>query len=87
MMSCYLQYDWYFEEEEGEPPVEPSSAAEELSPAPAPSRDLLIHNVKKIEGECLIRMLAVQINNRSVRKKMKKSIMEKKTFSKYCYAI
>ncbi|XP_026329173.1 rho GTPase-activating protein 21-A isoform X5 [Hyposmocoma kahamanoa] len=49
--SFLTHYDWYFEEEEGEPPVEPSSAAEELSPAPAPSRDLLIHNVKKIEGK------------------------------------
>lgn len=46
----FFQYDWYFEEEEGDPPVEPPTSAEELSPAPAPSRDLLIHNVKKIEG-------------------------------------
>lgn len=47
-----LQYNWYFEEEEeGEPPVDPPPPAEELSPAPAPSRDLLIHNVKKMEGK------------------------------------
>ncbi|XP_047988222.1 rho GTPase-activating protein 21 isoform X2 [Leguminivora glycinivorella] len=49
--SFLSHYDWYFEEEEGEPPVEPPTTAEELSPAPAPSRDLLIHNVKKIEGK------------------------------------
>lgn len=41
-----LQYEWYFEEEEGSPPAEPPGAE---PPAPA-SRDLLIHNVKKIEG-------------------------------------
>lgn len=46
-----FQYDWYFDEEEGEPPVDPPPPAEDLSPAPAPSRDLLIHNVKKIEGK------------------------------------
>ncbi|CAH0406643.1 unnamed protein product [Chilo suppressalis] len=49
--SFLTHYEWYFEEEEGEPPMEPPPAAEELSPAPAPSRDLLIHNVKKIEGK------------------------------------
>lgn len=49
--SFLTHYDWYFEEEEGEPPVDPPTSAEELSPAPAPSRDLLIHNVKKIEGK------------------------------------
>ncbi|KAM3963530.1 LOW QUALITY PROTEIN: rho GTPase activating protein at 19D [Aphomia sociella] len=49
--SFLTHYDWYFEEEEGEPPVDPPPTAEELSPAPAPSRDLLIHNVKKIEGK------------------------------------
>lgn len=45
-----LQYTWYFEDEAEEPPREPAAAADQLSPAPAPSRDLLIHNVKKIEG-------------------------------------
>ncbi|VVD00439.1 unnamed protein product [Leptidea sinapis] len=42
-------YEWYFEEDEGgcEPPGEPLPAA----PAPPTSRDLLIHNVKKIEGK------------------------------------
>ncbi|KAI5638498.1 rhoGAP domain-containing protein [Phthorimaea operculella] len=49
--SFLTHYDWYFEEEEGDPPSEPPPASEELSPAPAPSRDLLIHNVKKIEGK------------------------------------
>ncbi|XP_026742850.1 rho GTPase-activating protein 23-like isoform X2 [Trichoplusia ni] len=49
--SFLTHYDWYFEEEEGDPPVDPPPSAEELSPAPAPSRDLLIHNVKKIEGK------------------------------------
>lgn len=49
--SFLTHYDWYFEEEEGDPPMDPPPAAEELSPAPAPSRDLLIHNVKKIEGK------------------------------------
>ncbi|XP_073944334.1 rho GTPase-activating protein 23-like isoform X3 [Choristoneura fumiferana] len=47
--SFLTHYDWYFEEDEGDPPVEPPPAAEEH--APAPSRDLLIHNVKKIEGK------------------------------------
>ncbi|XP_037869455.1 rho GTPase-activating protein 21 isoform X4 [Bombyx mori] len=49
--SFLTHYDWYFEEEEGDPPMEPPPSADELSPAPAPSRDLLIHNVKKIEGK------------------------------------
>ncbi|XP_075969245.1 rho GTPase-activating protein 23-like isoform X2 [Anticarsia gemmatalis] len=49
--SFLTHYEWYFEEEEGEPPSEPPTTADELSPAPAPSRDLLIHNVKKIEGK------------------------------------
>ncbi|XP_037295377.1 rho GTPase-activating protein 21-B isoform X3 [Manduca sexta] len=49
--SFLTHYEWYFEEEEGDPPVEPPPSADELSPAPAPSRDLLIHNVKKIEGK------------------------------------
>ncbi|KAJ8725450.1 hypothetical protein PYW08_003633 [Mythimna loreyi] len=48
--SFLTHYDWYFEEEEGDPPMDPPTSAEELSPAPAPSRDLLIHNVKKIEA-------------------------------------
>lgn len=74
MMFCYLQYDWYFEEEEGEPPVEPSSAAEELSPAPAPSRDLLIHNVKKIEGESLKQLTREVIKDRGIKKRNRKRI-------------
>nr|XP_049695062.1 rho GTPase-activating protein 23 isoform X4 [Helicoverpa armigera] len=48
--SFLTHYEWYFEEEEGDPPMDPPTSAEELSPAPAPSRDLLIHNVKKIEA-------------------------------------
>lgn len=48
--SFLTHYAWYFEEE-GSPPVEPPPATEDLTPAPAPSRDLLIHNVKKIEGK------------------------------------
>ncbi|XP_053625421.1 rho GTPase-activating protein 21 isoform X2 [Plodia interpunctella] len=49
--SFLTHYIWYFSEEEGCPPAEPPAATEELSPAPAPSRDLLIHNVKKIESK------------------------------------
>lgn len=30
--------------------MDPPQQSDDLSPAPAPSRDLLIHNVKKIEG-------------------------------------
>ncbi|XP_050682076.1 rho GTPase-activating protein 23-like [Leptidea sinapis] len=47
--SFLTHYEWYFEEDEGgcEPPGEPLPAA----PAPPTSRDLLIHNVKKIEGK------------------------------------
>ncbi|GBP65139.1 Rho GTPase-activating protein 21-B [Eumeta japonica] len=48
--SLLTHYAWYFEEDEGSPPREPPPAAEPLAPAP-PSRDLLIHNVKKIEGK------------------------------------
>lgn len=48
-----LQYEWYFEEEEGSPPAEPPGAE---PPAPA-SRDLLIHNVKKIEGNAIIYLM------------------------------
>ncbi|XP_048479339.1 rho GTPase-activating protein 21-B isoform X2 [Plutella xylostella] len=51
--SFLKHYDWYFEEEDTgrEPPLDPPPASDELAPAPAPSRDLLIHNVKKIEGK------------------------------------
>ncbi|XP_041977780.1 uncharacterized protein LOC121732070 isoform X4 [Aricia agestis] len=49
--SFLNHYEWYFEEEGGEPPADPPAAGEELSAAPTPSRDLLIHNVKKIENK------------------------------------
>ncbi|XP_060800369.1 rho GTPase-activating protein 21-B isoform X3 [Amyelois transitella] len=49
--SFLNHYTWYFSEEEGTPPAEPPLASDELTPAPAPSRDLLIHNVKKIESK------------------------------------
>ncbi|XP_061383499.1 rho GTPase-activating protein 21-B isoform X9 [Danaus plexippus] len=48
--SFLTHYEWYFEEEEGCPPSEPPPPGDALTPAPAPSRDLLIHNVKKIEA-------------------------------------
>ncbi|XP_068630097.1 rho GTPase-activating protein 23-like isoform X3 [Battus philenor] len=44
--SFLTHYSWYFEESAGEPPAEA-----QCGDAPQPSRDLLIHNVKKIEGK------------------------------------
>ncbi|KPJ07914.1 Rho GTPase-activating protein 21-B [Papilio machaon] len=44
--SFLIHYSWYFEESSGEPPAELQGGD-----APQPSRDLLIHNVKKIEGK------------------------------------
>ncbi|KPJ01693.1 Rho GTPase-activating protein 21 [Papilio xuthus] len=44
--SFLMHYSWYFEENAGEPPAELQGGD-----APQPSRDLLIHNVKKIEGK------------------------------------
>ncbi|CAG5011916.1 unnamed protein product [Parnassius apollo] len=48
--SFLTHYAWYFEEDSGEPPAE-APDGDALPGAPAPSRDLLIHNVKKIEGK------------------------------------
>ncbi|CAH2074472.1 unnamed protein product, partial [Iphiclides podalirius] len=48
--SFLTHYAWYFEESAGEPPVEAAGGGDSLTAA-QPSRDLLIHNVKKIEGK------------------------------------
>ncbi|XP_047527565.1 rho GTPase-activating protein 21 isoform X4 [Vanessa atalanta] len=75
--SFLTHYDWYFEEEEGSPPAEPPPAADQLSPAPAPSRDLLIHNVKKIEGKDVstrdIVSSIISAANRKMQRKPRKS--------------
>ncbi|XP_045491359.1 rho GTPase-activating protein 23 isoform X4 [Colias croceus] len=74
--SFLTHYSWYFEEEDGSPPAEPP-AADPLSPAPAPSRDLLIHNVKKIEGKDVstrdIVSSIISAANRKIQRKPRKS--------------
>ncbi|KAL0893638.1 hypothetical protein ABMA27_013802 [Loxostege sticticalis] len=80
--SFLTHYDWYFEEEEGDPPVDPPPPAEELSPAPAPSRDLLIHNVKKIEGKDVstrdIVSSIISAANRKIQRKPRSKASDKK---------
>ncbi|CAH2086778.1 unnamed protein product [Euphydryas editha] len=75
--SFLTHYEWYFDEEEGSPPAEPPPAADQLSPAPAPSRDLLIHNVKKIEGKDVstrdIVSSIISAANRKMQRKPRKS--------------
>ncbi|XP_045514310.1 rho GTPase-activating protein 21 isoform X2 [Pieris brassicae] len=75
--SFLTHYTWYFEEEEGSPPSEPPPSADPLSPAPAPSRDLLIHNVKKIEGKDVstrdIVSSIISAANRKIQRKPRKS--------------
>ncbi|CAK1552565.1 unnamed protein product [Leptosia nina] len=75
--SFLTHYTWYFEEDEGSPPAEPPPAADPLSPAPAPSRDLLIHNVKKIEGKDVttrdIVSSIISAANRKIQRKPRKS--------------
>ncbi|XP_028175842.1 rho GTPase-activating protein 23-like [Ostrinia furnacalis] len=80
--SFLTHYDWYFEEEEGDPPHDPPPSAEELSPAPAPSRDLLIHNVKKIEGKDVstrdIVSSIISAANRKIQRKPRSKTADKK---------
>ncbi|XP_052737709.1 rho GTPase-activating protein 23 isoform X2 [Bicyclus anynana] len=75
--SFLTHYSWYFEDETDEPPREPTAAADQLSPAPAPSRDLLIHNVKKIEGKDVstrdIVSSIISAANRKIQRKPRKS--------------
>ncbi|XP_069365487.1 rho GTPase-activating protein 23-like isoform X6 [Maniola hyperantus] len=75
--SFLTHYPWYFEDEEDEPPRETAAAADQLSPAPAPSRDLLIHNVKKIEGKDVstrdIVSSIISAANRKIQRKPRKS--------------
>ncbi|CAH0718827.1 unnamed protein product, partial [Brenthis ino] len=71
--SFLTHYEWYFEEEEGSPPAEPPGAE---PPAPA-SRELLIHNVKKIEGKDVstrdIVSSIISAANRKIQRKPRKS--------------
>ncbi|XP_045783862.1 uncharacterized protein LOC123879995 isoform X4 [Maniola jurtina] len=75
--SFLTHYPWYFEDEADEPPRETAAAADQLSPAPAPSRDLLIHNVKKIEGKDVstrdIVSSIISAANRKIQRKPRKS--------------
>ncbi|XP_039746949.1 rho GTPase-activating protein 23 isoform X3 [Pararge aegeria] len=75
--SFLTHYAWYFEDEADEPPRETAANADQLSPAPAPSRDLLIHNVKKIEGKDVstrdIVSSIISAANRKIQRKPRKS--------------